>query len=298
MEWLRGTPQFRGAIPSFTFLLRPEGPTRKRTPMPSLRRPQHAPTSMAPTIPYRGGALAIGCALMLALSACSPAQDNEPAAGEETAPPAVGSAAATPESAEPAETPESTEAETKQDDSDSPGRDEASATPTPTPEQTEAPGEESPEAAPEAAPPTSFEIPAIDAGSDLLHLGLRENDTLEVPPGDPGSPASWYTGSPAPGEPGPAVLLGHVDDSLGQPGVFADLPALAEGDEITVDQEDGETATFVVTKAEQYGKNTFPTLEVYGNTEDPELRLITCDGYNEATGEYEDNYVVYATLAS
>lgn len=145
--------------------------------------------------------------------------------------------------------------------------------------------------------PVSFEIPAIGTGSDLLHLGLRENNTLDVPPGDPGSPASWYTGSPAPGEPGPAVLLGHVNDSLGQPGVFADLPDLVEGDEITLDQEDGDTATFVVTKAEQYVQDTFPTLEVYGNTEDPELRLITCDGYNEATGEYEDNYVVYAALA-
>ncbi|MGJ9407450.1 sortase domain-bontaining protein, partial [Nesterenkonia aurantiaca] len=84
----------------------------------------------------------------------------------------------------------------------------------------------------------------------------------------------------------------------GEPGVFADLPALVEGDEITIDRQDGTTATFEVTKAEQYDQNTFPTLEVYGNTEDPELRLITCDGYNQATGEYEDNYVVYATLVS
>ncbi|MGJ9373291.1 sortase domain-containing protein [Nesterenkonia sp. CF4.4] len=263
--------------------------------MPPLSRPQHEATPAAPASPRRGGALVIGCALMLALSACSPGQDAEPSAGEEAAPAAVESEPGTAETTEPAEPSEPTETDADQDAQESQDAGEADVTPTPT--ETEAPEEESPEAAPEAAPPASFAIPAIDAGSDLLHLGLRENNTLEVPPGDPGSPASWYTGSPAPGEAGPAVLLGHVDDSLGQPGVFADLPALVEGDEITVDQEDGETATFVVTKAEQYGKNTFPTLEVYGNTEDPELRLITCDGYNEATGEYEDNYVVYATLA-
>ncbi|MGJ9372098.1 sortase domain-containing protein [Nesterenkonia sp. CF4.4] len=267
-----------------------------------LRRHYPGAIPAAPASPRRSGALALSCALMLALSACSPGQDTEPAAGEEAAPAAVESEASAPETTEPAE-PAETEADQDSQAQDTGAGDTGAedTEPTPSPAETEAPDDESPEttpeAAPEAAPPASFSIPAIGAGSDLLHLGLRENDTLDVPPGDPGSPASWYTGSPAPGESGPAVLLGHVDDSLGQPGVFADLPALVEGDEITVDQEDGETATFVVTRAEQYGKNTFPTLEVYGNTNDPELRLITCDGYNEATGEYEDNYVVYATLA-
>lgn len=92
------------------------------------------------------------------------------------------------------------------------------------------------------------------------------------------------------------MLLGHVDDSVGEPGVFADLPDLVEGDEITVDREDGSTATFTVTKAEQCGKNDFPTFAVYGNTDQAELRLITCDEYNRETGEYVDNYVVYAAL--
>lgn len=64
-----------------------------------------------------------------------------------------------------------------------------------------------------------------------------------------------------------------------------------------MDREDGSSATFTVKKAGQYGKNNFPTLEVYGNTDQVELRLITCDGHNEETGEYEENYVVYAALA-
>ncbi|MBO0594428.1 class F sortase [Nesterenkonia sp. E16_7] len=231
---------------------------------------------------------------MLALSACSPGQDSSAAANEEEPSAVVESEPSTPTTEAPAETDAQDE---DGDETEDAGEGEASAAPSPTPEETEEAEEPSGEAATETAPPASFEVPAIGASSELLHLGLRDNGTLEVPPGDPGSPASWYTGSPAPGEQGPSVLLGHVDDSLGQPGVFADLPDLGEGDEITVAQEDGEEATFVVTKAEQYGKDTFPTLEVYGNTEDPELRLITCDGYNQSTGEYEDNYVVYATLA-
>ncbi|MBM7782425.1 class F sortase [Arthrobacter tumbae] len=150
----------------------------------------------------------------------------------------------------------------------------------------------------EASAPVSFSIPTIEAGSDLLSLGLRENGSLEVPPDGPGAPASWYNQSPTPGERGPSVLLGHVNATGGGPGVFADLRALKAGDLIEVTREDGSTATFAVTKGEQYPKDEFPTQKVYGNTEGAELRLITCDGYDPATGEFDDNYVVYAELVT
>lgn len=148
-----------------------------------------------------------------------------------------------------------------------------------------------------ASAPVSFTIPAIGAGSELLSLGLRENGSLEVPPDGPGAPASWYDDSPTPGERGPAVLLGHVNATDGGPGVFADLRSLEAGDTIEVVREDGTTATFVFDRGEQYPKDEFPTQTVYGNTAGSELRLITCDGYNPDTGQFDDNYVVYAKLA-
>ncbi|WP_394252941.1 class F sortase [Arthrobacter pityocampae] len=144
--------------------------------------------------------------------------------------------------------------------------------------------------------PISFTIPAIKAGSELLALGLRDNGSLEVPPDGPGAPASWYDQSPTPGEQGPTVLLGHVNATDGGPGVFADLRALKAGDVIEVSRKDGTTVSFAVERGEQYPKDDFPTLTVYGNTEGPELRLITCDGYDPATGLFDDNYVVYAKL--
>ena len=144
--------------------------------------------------------------------------------------------------------------------------------------------------------PVSLAIPATGTNSELLHLGLREDGSLEVPPDGPGAPASWYSGSPAPGQLGPAVLLGHVNATDGGPGVFAYLRSLKPGDLIEVAREDGSTGRFVVDRGEQYGKDAFPTLEVYGNTQAAELRLITCDGYDPATGNFDDNYVVYATL--
>ncbi|GAA1343370.1 class F sortase [Arthrobacter roseus] len=177
------------------------------------------------------------------------------------------------------------------------------AVPAPTqPPTTPAPGTPAPAPAQvpvlPASDPVSFTIPAIGAGSELLSLGLRDNGSLEVPPDGPGAPASWYNDSPTPGERGPAVLLGHVNATDSGPGIFADLRKLKAGDTIDVLREDGTTATFTVDRGEQYTKNTFPTQRVYGNTEGSELRLITCDGYDPDTGEFDDNYVVYAKLVT
>jgi len=91
-------------------------------------------------------------------------------------------------------------------------------------------------------------------------------------------------------------MLGHVNALGGNTGVFADLQKLKNGDEINVSRTDGSTAVFTVDRGALYSKNQFPTLEVYGNTPGAELRLITCDGYDPATGLFDDNYVIYAKL--
>jgi Sortase domain len=148
-----------------------------------------------------------------------------------------------------------------------------------------------------ASVPVSFRIPSVDAQSELLNLGLESDGSLEVPPDGPGAPAGWYNDSPTPGERGPAILLGHVNATGGGPGVFAELRALKAGDTVEVTRADGTTAVFSVDRGEQYSKQAFPTEKVYGNTAGSELRLITCDGYDPLTGEFNDNYVVYAKLA-
>jgi sortase (surface protein transpeptidase) len=147
-----------------------------------------------------------------------------------------------------------------------------------------------------ASVPVSIDIPSSDTQSKLISLGLRNDGTLEVPPDEPGAPAAWFNGSPAPGERGPAVIYGHVNATDGGPGVFADLRSLVKGDLVRIMRQDGKTAVFEIDRGEQYSKAEFPTEVVYGNTEGAELRLITCDGYDPKTGEFDDNYVVYAKL--
>lgn len=148
-----------------------------------------------------------------------------------------------------------------------------------------------------AAEPTHLEVPAIGLSSDLLQLGQNPDGTVEVPPLARDSNAGWYRDSPTPGELGPAVLLGHVDSAEYGPGVFFKLGALRPGDTVSVARADHATAMFKVTRVASFPKDQFPTLEVYGNTDDAELRLITCGGaFDRVARSYVDNIVVYAAL--
>jgi sortase (surface protein transpeptidase) len=145
--------------------------------------------------------------------------------------------------------------------------------------------------------PTHLDIPAIGVSSDLLRLGLQPDGTVQVPPLSRDSRAGWYQNSPTPGELGPSVILGHVDSAEYGPGVFFRLGALKPGNAVRVTRADGTVATFRVERVASYPKADFPTLAVYGNTADAELRLITCGGqFDYSTRNYLDNIVVYASL--
>lgn len=147
------------------------------------------------------------------------------------------------------------------------------------------------------AAPVSVAIPTIDVRSDLLRLGVNDDGTVEVPPLGPDDQAGWYERGPAPGAVGPAVILGHVDSAEWGPGIFFDLGALAAGDEVTVTRADGSMAVFAVDRVERHPKDDFPTIEVYGNTDDAQLRLITCGGAFDADARsYEDNVIAFATM--
>jgi sortase (surface protein transpeptidase) len=144
--------------------------------------------------------------------------------------------------------------------------------------------------------PVSLTIPLIGVSTRLVTLGLTASGELQVPSST--SVAGWYTGSPKPGAIGSAIIVGHID-SLTGPGVFYRLPELRPGDKVYVKRADGTLVEFRVTLVQTYLKDRFPTQAVYGPTPDPELRLITCGGaFDDATGHYLSNIVVYATEMS
>jgi sortase (surface protein transpeptidase) len=147
-----------------------------------------------------------------------------------------------------------------------------------------------------AAPPVRIRIPAIGVSAAVVRLGLNRDGTLQVP-ADFGV-TGWFTGGPAPGETGPAVIAGHIDSRRG-PAVFYRLHALRPGDLVAVERTDGTTVQFAVQDTAQYPKRAFPTEAVFGPSPDPLLRLITCGGtFDRSRRSYRDNVVVTARLAS
>jgi Sortase domain len=150
-----------------------------------------------------------------------------------------------------------------------------------------------------AATPVMLDIPSIGVNTSLMQLGLNADHTVQVPPLGAHSQAGWYRNSPAPGQLGPAVILGHVDSAKYGAAVFFKLGALRPGDTVIVTRSDHVGAVFRVDRVVSFPKDQFPTLQVYGNTRNAALRLITCGGkFDSATRNYENNIVVFASLVS
>lgn len=141
-------------------------------------------------------------------------------------------------------------------------------------------------------PPVHLQVPAIKVDTPLVPLGLQHDGTVAVPTNF--AEAGWYDEGTLPGDPGPAVMLGHIDSYKG-PAVFYRLRELHPGDEVVIGRVDGSTVRFAVDAVRQFPKDSFPTDLVYGDTAAPTLRLITCGGsFDRATRNYLDNVVVFA----
>jgi sortase (surface protein transpeptidase) len=132
----------------------------------------------------------------------------------------------------------------------------------------------------------------------VLPIGLAPDGTLAVPrPGPDEDRAAWFENSPTPGQPGPAIIEGHVDTTRG-PSVFFRLGAIRPGNRIHVRRSDGVEVVFTVDAVRDYKKAAFPTEEVYGATDlsRAQLRLITCSDFDRTLRHHVGNEVVFAHL--
>ncbi len=143
-----------------------------------------------------------------------------------------------------------------------------------------------------SAQPQSISIPTLGVeNASVAAVGVEPNGDMEIPAADE---VGWYRFGPRPGEPGSAVIAGHIAYN-GIDGVFRYLADLDEGTTFSLSFTDGTVAEYLVTDLQTYLKTELPTDELFDQTGPARLVLITCGGsFNYDASSYESNVVAYA----
>jgi LPXTG-site transpeptidase (sortase) family protein len=142
--------------------------------------------------------------------------------------------------------------------------------------------------------PATLEIPAIDLKADVEAVGLKKNREMAVT--ESFEKTGWYENGYKPGEPGSAVIGGHVDSRNG-PAIFYNLNKLSKGDELTVTSKAGESRTFVVTGKKEYPWDDAPLKSIFGYSHSSTLNLVTCTGdFDRSSRNYSKRLVVYTEM--
>lgn len=139
------------------------------------------------------------------------------------------------------------------------------STPTPTP-------------TPSVEVPIRLLIPRIGVNASVEDVGITTNGDLETPQQNPWTGVGWYSNGPRPGQPGSAVINGHLDRPGGYPATFWNLRYLVPGDTVMVLDAQGRTLHFRVLRVASYSPQQAPVQEIFGTTGGNYLNLITCAG--------------------
>jgi sortase (surface protein transpeptidase) len=98
----------------------------------------------------------------------------------------------------------------------------------------------------------------------------------------------------APGEPGVALLAGHIDSAAQGHGVFYRLGQAKPGAEVTVIDAKQKVTHWVVTQVQTVLKSALPS-SLFVDKGRPQLALVSCGGpFDSATGHYLDNIIAWA----
>ena len=144
-----------------------------------------------------------------------------------------------------------------------------------------------------AGVPVRMSIPALHVDADIRPVSATATG-IEVP--EIGH-AGWFEAGPRPGDPGRAVIIGHIDGAT-EPGVFFHVPGIRRDAEIVIVDDEDRVHRYAVTGKLQVPKDEFPADAVYGSSERPVLVLVTCGGTYEPGEGYSDNVLVYARAIS
>lgn len=142
--------------------------------------------------------------------------------------------------------------------------------------------------------PARLEIPVIDVDAAVESLGLTSQGNMDTPKGP--DDVAWYNLGNRPGENGSAVIAGHYGTwKNGKGSVFDNLHKLKKGDSIYIEDEKGESISFVVREIRNYEPSADATDVFSSDDEGSHLNLITCEGtWNKDSKSYSERLVVFA----
>ncbi len=140
--------------------------------------------------------------------------------------------------------------------------------------------------------PERLVLPSLDLDLPVVPVGVADDGQMEVP--DDVDDTGWYQHGPVPGQPGNAVVAGHVDSRTQGLGAFHRLVDLAVGDRVEVVAGD-TTTTFEVTGRRLVDKDTLEPRDLFRRSGRPQLVLVTCGGeFDGSVRSYRSNVVVVA----
>jgi sortase family protein len=151
-------------------------------------------------------------------------------------------------------------------------------------------------------------IPALGVNAAITPagaIGAPGNAALAIP--SDVATVGWWDGifragahtvqekAPAPGQPGVALIAGHVDSAAVGPGALYKLGNLVPGDAITIIGSGGRSTRWTVSAMPDTALKTELPPALWVTTGPPELALVTCGGpFDTTTGHYLDNVIVWA----
>lgn len=141
--------------------------------------------------------------------------------------------------------------------------------------------------------PSRVVIPAIGVDALVEARGLDSNRDLAT--ANDYRDVAWYDAGPRPGEPGNAILNGHVSWWTGD-AVFTKLARIRPGDLVRIVRADGSTVTFKVTGKTVVGADA-RVASLFAPSTRASLTLITCTGvWNPFTQSDTQRLLVSAQL--
>lgn len=152
-------------------------------------------------------------------------------------------------------------------------------------------------------------IPSLGVDAPLVPTGATgplESASLTIP--SDVRTVAWWDGvvsdggrtvqedAPSPGQPGVALIAGHIDSAAAGPGALYDLKDLVPGAVIEVIDSDHQVSNWRVSSPPETKLKTALPPSLWVTTGPPKLALVTCGGpFDTATGHYIDNVIVWAS---